>query len=169
MSKYKKKQQAQQRQDASAAVLVPKSTSTPTPTPAIRESQATTKPRSMDQDRAEYALAKIDAIANGDDARQAEVRRYLNGLPALIRMNGLGQALAFYHMKDEGSAHRQIYHLVGEWLCADTSKGRVFKEDPDVLKAITRSDIQHYMAAQNEALVLLEWLKKFALAFLKKE
>ena len=123
--------------------------------------------RSMDQERAEFALKKIQAILGGaDQTHKAEVRRYLNNLPALIRMNGLGQALAFFRMKGEGSSHWHIYCMVGTWLCAANSKGRIFTEHADVLTAITCSDVQHYMAAQNEALALLEWLKKFAVALL---
>lgn len=122
--------------------------------------------RSMEQDRAEFALRQIEAAKHSLGDIPKEIRRHLNGLPALIRMNGLGQALAFFRMKGEGSSHWHIYNIVGEWLCATNSKGRIFTEHSDVLKAITRSDVQHYMAAQNEALALLEWLKKFAVALL---
>lgn len=126
--------------------------------------------RSMDQERAEFALKKILAILGGtDQSHKAEVRRYLNNLPALIRMNGLGQALAFFRMKGEGTAHDAIYRMVGVWLCDASSKGRIFSEDADVLTSITQSDMAHYMAAQNEALALLQWLKKFAVALLPKE
>ncbi len=128
------------------------------------------KLRSMDQERAEFALGKIQGLVGGPETVQIEVCRYVNGLPALIRMNGLGQAMAFYRMQGVGSTHELIYRIVGEWLCNSTSKGRVFLEgDGDALVAITRSDIHAYMAAQNEALALLEWLKKFALALLKRE
>jgi CRISPR-associated protein Cmr5 len=128
------------------------------------------KLRSMDQERAEFALRKIQDLVGGPDTVQFEVRRHVTGLPALIRMNGLGQALAFYRMQGAGSTHELIYRIVGDWLCSPASKGRVFEAgDGDALAAITRSDIHAYMAAQNEALALLEWLKKFALALLKKE
>ena len=126
--------------------------------------------RSMDQERAEFALTKIQAILGGPDtSHKVEVRRYLNNLPALIRMNGLGQALAFFRMKGEGTAHEAIYRMVGAWLCDASSKGRIFSESTDALSAITQSDMAHYMAAQNEALALLQWLKKFAVALLPKE
>ena len=126
--------------------------------------------RSMDQERAEFALKKIQAILRGtDQSHKVEVRRYLNNLPALIRMNGLGQALAFFRMKGEGTAHDAIYRMVGTWLCDASSKGRIFSESADVLTSITQSDMAHYMAAQNEALALLQWLKKFAVALLPKE
>ena len=55
------------------------------PTPSAQTAE---KLRSMDQERAEFALAKIQHICNGPETVQVEVRRYLNGLPALIRMNG---------------------------------------------------------------------------------
>lgn len=126
--------------------------------------------RSMDQERAEFALTKIQAILGGPGtSHKVEVRRYLNNLPAFIRMNGLGQALAFFRMKGEGTAHNTIYRMVGSWLCDVSSKGRIFSESTDVLSAITQSDMAHYMAAQNEALALLQWLKKFAVALLPKE
>jgi hypothetical protein len=59
--------------------------------------------------------------------------------------------------------------MVGAWLCDAGSKGRIFSESADVLSAITQSDMAHYMAAQNEGLALLQWLKKFAVALLPKE
>lgn len=169
MAKSKKaKPQAQPQTQAPTPVPnnAPVATAIGRPAPSAQPAE---KLRSMDQERAEFALAKIQNTVSGPEAEQVEVRRYLNGLPALIRMNGLGQALAFYRMKGNGSSHELIYRMVGEWLCSASSKGRVFTHDDDVLTAITRSDIHHYMAAQNEALALLEWLKKFALALLKKE
>lgn len=180
MSKYKGGKQAKQakqamQQEQPKAQAQPQVRPAPAPTPAtaqartgIAQHPSTMPLRSMEQDRAEFALKKIQGIASGPENMQEEVVRHLNALPALIRMNGLGQALAFYRMKGSGTGHEVIYRMVGEWLCLPGSKGRVFTHDPDVLTAITRSNIQKYMAAQNEALALLEWLKKFGLALLKK-
>lgn len=143
--------------------------------PALAALPVAARLRSMDQERAEFALRKIQEFTAHPVKSQAEVRRYLNGLPALIRMNGLGQALAFYRMQGPESTHSKIVSMLGEWLCAPGSKGRVFviendeAGNNDVLRAITRSDVHAYMAAQNEALALLEWMKKFALALLKKK
>lgn len=156
--KNQKKPTVAPRATTAQAVFVP-----PPPKPS-------TPLRSMDQERAEFALTKIQAILDGPDtSHKVKVRSYLNNLPALIRMNGLGQALAFFRMKDEGTAHDTIYRMVGAWLCDAGSKGRIFSESADVLSAITQSDMAHYMAAQNEALALLQWLKKFAVALLPKE
>lgn len=125
--------------------------------------------RTMDQQRAEFALNAVDAFARQDKTRQAELRRYLNQLPALIQMNGLGQALAFFRSKGLQGSHGDIYSLIGKWLC-ETGPGQVFEGgERDVLRAITSSDMFRYMAAQNEALALLEWLKKFAVAMLEED
>ena len=164
MSKYKKAPKAAPQASTTQAVFVP-------PQP-----QSSAPLRSMDQERAEFALKKIQSIvASPDETHKKEVRRYLNNLPALIRMNGLGQALAFFLTKkkkkpeDKDTAHETIYYMVSAWLCDASSKGRIFSENADVLTAITQSDMAHYMAAQNEALALLQWLKKFAVALLPKE
>ena len=164
MSKYKKIHKAAPQATTAQAVFVPP--------PA----QPIAPLRSMDQERAAFALKKIQAILGGDDeSHKQEVRRYLKNLPALIRMNGLGQALAFFLTKkkkkpeDKDTAHETIYYMVSAWLCDASSKGRIFSESTDALSAITQSDMAHYMAAQNEALALLQWLKKFAVALLPKE
>jgi CRISPR-associated protein Cmr5 len=123
----------------------------------------------MEQQRAAFALQSIEDFLALDKTSQAELRRYLIHIPALIHMNGLGQALAFYRMKGPNSNHELIYQLLGKWLCQETP-GRVFDGHAgDLLKAITSSDYRCYMAAQNEALAVLEWLKKFATALLHKE
>lgn len=126
--------------------------------------------QTMDQQRADFALTTIEKYAREEGSnRQAELRRYIIQIPALIHMNGLGQALAFYHSKGKESTHEMVYQLLGSWLSRKDSKGRVFEgADADLLKAITSADMFQYMAAQNEALALLEWLKKFATALLHK-
>lgn len=167
MSQYKKKPVALRQAAPQAPHQAPAAPAAPRQPP---QAAPTGAPRSMEQDRAEFALRKIEAmLQDPSTTAQVEVRRHLHSLPALIRMNGLGQALAFFRSKGVGTGHEHIYRIVSEWLCANTSAGRVFTQDADVLKAITQSDIHHYMAAQNEALALLEWLKKLATALLPKE
>lgn len=167
MAKYKKNRQPESSQQRTTAATGATSAST-TVSLQLRQ-QPATKLRTMDQERAEYALKKITEIEQGSDSsRKEEMRRYITGLPALIRMNGLGQALAFYRTKGAASTHEVIYQIVSAWLCSASSTGRVFNEHGDALTAITRSDVHAYMAAQNEALELLEWLKKFAVAMLEK-
>ena len=67
----------------------------------------------------------------------------------------------------EKNVEKDIVFIALELALASATKKR-FHEDADVLKAITQSDMHTYMAAQNEAQAVLEWLKKFAMALLKK-
>lgn len=166
MSKRNRNRQSAQSSAPTVTAIPTHSSLTPAP------AKTAIKLRSMDQERAQFALRKIESIAASEKPDiQKEIRSHLNNLPALIRMNGLGQALAFCQVKaakDSGQSYKSIYPIISTWLCAPDSQGRIFDENNDVIQAITQSDIQKYMAAQNEALALLEWLKKFALALLEK-
>jgi CRISPR-associated protein Cmr5 len=122
------------------------------------------------QRRAKFALEAVQkAIA--DKVSQKEYRSYASALPAMIRMNGLGQAAAFYRSKGAGGdakaiAYQRLYQLLSDWLCqSDASYGG----HTDLLAGITASDLRTYQAAQAEALALLDWAKKFAKAFMKED
>lgn len=133
----------------------------------INSDQATIK--TMDQYRAKFALDEINQLKREkSQGVQVEFRRYVNSFSAMIRMNGLGQAIAFYTMK--GDTYLILVKHIEQWLC-HSEHGKVFNNPSSekLLDAITTSDMKTYMAAQNEALALLEWTKKFALAFFDKE
>lgn len=144
----------------------PKTTHTVT---ASKKPKAKTMPRMMEQERAAFALSKVSAFTHEPVSLQKELRSHVSALPALIRMNGLGQALAFYRMKGENTSHERLYRLVSDWLCREEHAGCIFEGANDVLNGIASGDMFQYMAAQNETLALLEWVKKFANALLKTE
>ena len=126
--------------------------------------------QTMEQKRARYALARIEEFARLDKTWQEGICRCANQLPALIHMNGLGQALAFYKSKGKDGGYAELYALIGRWLCTEAD-GKVFAnaQGGDALGAITQASMQEYMRAQGEAQALLEWVKKFAMALLKHE
>ena len=127
------------------------------------------KMQTMEQKRARYALERINECTKLDKEWQEGICRCANQLPALIHMNGLGQALAFFKSKGKDGGYAELYVMVGGWLCAEPD-GKVFKtKDVDVVTAITQASMQEYMRAQGEAQALLEWIKKFAMALLKHE
>ena len=119
----------------------------------------------IQQARAKFALERIQALPV--TLKHNEFISYANGLPAMIHMNGLGQAMAFYKLKSkEREPYEQLYQLVSDWLC---NTGRPYQGQTDVLTGITQCDRQHYQLAQAEALVFMSWVKKFAKAFLAEE
>lgn len=88
----------------------------------------------------------------------------------MIKMNGLGQAAAFYCSKgkDEDSkaqAYDTLYKTLSTWL---SKPGQPY-EGLDLIKGITEKEMPSYMQAQAEALMFLDWLKKFAKAYMPDE
>ena len=103
-----------------------------------------------------------------NDISQKEYKSYASGFPAMIQMNGLGQAAAFYRSKgaentSKGRAYCALYDLLSGWL---TQSGQPYADFDDLLKGITEENMRAYMLAQAEALALLDWVKKFAKAYM---
>lgn len=116
--------------------------------------------QTMQQQRAKYALEQVNAaITRG--VNQKEYRAYAANLPAMIHMNGLGQAAAFF--KSKGGTHEQLYSLLSGWLC---QPNQPYAGCTDLLAGITSEDMHHYRLAQAEAQALMDWVKKFAKAFM---
>jgi len=125
--------------------------------------------QTIQQKRAKFALERIQILPTQlkSPDELTEFISYASRLPAMIHMNGLGQAMAFCKLKGkERKSYRQLYQLVSDWLCAS---GQPYQNTTDVLEGITQTDRQHYQLAQAEALVFMSWVKKFAKAFLAEE
>jgi len=121
------------------------------------------------QQRAKHALGKItDYMLKQADA-QKRFNSYVAGLGPMILMSGFGQACAFYYANKKGE-HRDVIDILDDWL---QQSGRPFqnhkKDGSYIMARIVKCDMQEYRIAQVEALVYLDWLKKFAKAFLKSE
>ncbi len=116
--------------------------------------------QTLQQQRAQYALTGVEL----DKPRCTSPKEYISaasGFPAMIQMNGLGQAAAFF--RSQGGTHKQLYDLLSGWL----KKSDQPYAGWDLLDGITRCDMSTYQLAQAEALELLTWVKKFAKAFME--
>lgn len=133
--------------------------------------------QSLSQERAKHALLKINTLkTNGNYGRYVS---YVSALPASILTNGLGQAMAQLlaqvdKKKGANDPHYILHHHVENWLCQKrkifnrTDNGRVTHQS-NLVQGIVEGDQKMYLLAQAEALAYLEWLKKFARAFLEKQ
>jgi len=128
--------------------------------PTIPEALAAST-HSISQQRAAQALAQIKEMATYDNGH---LKGHISAFPAMILMNGFGQACAFYRSKDE--MHMLAYRALEQWL---TSNHRPYAGGSSLMEAITQNDQQTYRRAQIEALAYLDWLKKFAAAYLKDQ
>ena len=115
--------------------------------------------QTIQQQRAAYALEKVKSASATTNKK--EYKSHASGLPAMIHMNGLGQAAAFYRSK--GGVHQELYNLLSEWL---TETGQPYANYDDLSAGITDSNMQAYHLAQAEAQALMDWVKKFAKAYM---
>jgi CRISPR-associated protein Cmr5 len=78
-------------------------------------------------------------------------------MPAMILMSGFGQTCAFYKSNKKDN-HAEVLKVLEEWL-----------KHGDLMDFITNSSAEQYQLAQVESLAYLNWLKKFAKAYLEGE
>lgn len=130
--------------------------------------------RSLEQNRATYALELVSAFADRESPlNKAKLQTHIQKTPIRILQNGLGQALAFLLADSEGKTNtpsHQLYDHLQNWLCGATSDSRPCRiysgQQCNLMKQLIEGDRQQYMLAQEEALKLFAWLKKFADAYL---
>lgn len=126
-----------------------------------------TSRQTLSQRRAAYALTSVKALE--DATFQGEVRSYAANLPPMIQMNGFGQALAFCRSKSGAGtnrerAYRALYTLVSDWL---VRPDQPYADHTDALDGIVAESMSVYRLAQTETLALLDWVKRFASAYLR--
>ncbi|MCI0724010.1 MAG: type III-B CRISPR module-associated protein Cmr5 [Acidobacteria bacterium] len=122
---------------------------------------------SLDLERAKCALDRINSLRGKNYGNYVS---YAEGLPAAILQNGLGQAMATLLAAAKGNKedpHRLLYNHVADWLTRDHADAP-YPKATDLMTAITSKGEDTYLRCQAEALAYLRWLKKFAVAFLKK-
>lgn len=118
--------------------------------------------QTLAQRRARHALERIKALEN---TSYGHYKSYVSALPATILMNGLGQAAATVRAGSQ-PGYEQLYDHLSGWLCGGDAESPY--PEGDLLTNITTHHEDHYLHAQAEAMAYLEWLKKFATAFLEK-
>ena len=142
-------------------------------TPPLRHNRTPPMPcqpprATPEQARARFALERIQTLRNAwaDQIKeQKEFNSHASAMPFMIRVNGLGQTAAFYRRKGTDHVYYRLYELLGDWLAEPEQP---FAGTADLLEAITQSDQDAYLAAQIEALLFLDWVKKLASAFLAR-
>lgn len=123
----------------------------------------------LEQGRAAYAYACAEDGARLD--KKKEYKAYVKKMPMLIKVNGLGAAVAFSFAKGSknGSAQKNdpwglLYLQVEDWL---RQRGILKIEQNSLAKVLTSSESSTYRAATIEVLALLNWMKRFADALIE--
>jgi CRISPR-associated protein Cmr5 len=118
--------------------------------------------RTLAQERASFALEEVKK-AHGT----AKFDKLTAGLPAMILQNGFGQTMAFLLAKatkdggfKEKDSHYQAFRIMVAWL---NMRSIVTGSQPsDFMKNLCEIPQSKYLLAQDEALAVLEWVKRYA-------
>ncbi len=117
--------------------------------------------QTLQQKRAKHALDKVKELIPLNEGDKLKSRA--SELPFMIHTNGLGQALAFFKSKKEKDGYDKLFGMLQTWLARP---GCPFQGKEDVMVAITETDMHTYRVAQAEAIQYMDWVKKFASAYL---
>lgn len=153
-------------QPTSASANAPTTSQPMTKLPTETSTEPT---QNLAQKRAKDALAKVKKLEEAGVGTYKKYVPYVKALPATIILSGLGQALA---MEKAGAkkmpGHALLFEHMDDWLRNGWQTGP-YGEFDNILSAITKCDEASYIRAQAEAMEYLEWLKKFAVAFLVED
>jgi len=124
----------------------------------------------LEQRRAAAAMAFVKRHETNEEQR-AKLHTLLQKAPVLILQNGLGQTLAFLLADAKGKGAERnapglLYDRLQQWLCREQA---IYPEEDGLMHQLINGDRRHYLRAQEEALALLGWMRKFAEAWLKEE
>lgn len=120
----------------------------------------------ISQQRAAFALTKIECALRESPENQRQIRTVANSIPVQIQRTGLGQTLAFAlskQAKNDGKGWHFLYEILQEWLC----HSQQIYAGNTLMASLCNGDMLQYQQAQAEALELLVWVRKFARAMLE--
>ncbi|MEY4909725.1 MAG: hypothetical protein RL260_3443, partial [Pseudomonadota bacterium] len=110
---------------------------------------------------AKHALGKVQSWVALNDGAKLKART--SELPFMVHANGLGQAAAFFKSKKNKDGYDVVLLALQSWLA---EPNRPFAGKTDLMRAIVEADLSTYRLAQAEAMAYMDWVKKFASAYL---
>lgn len=122
--------------------------------------------QTFSQKRSTFALLEMQHRRGGTN----EFAKLAQGLPAMILQNGFGHTLAFLLSKGtddksrnfkENDRHIQAFDIIVKWL----KESRILSatDRDEAIRALSGQLSQaDYLRAQQEALAVLEWVKRYA-------
>ena len=120
--------------------------------------------QTLDQQRADFAWRAVN------DAKKSvrefkDFKNLAKGAPALIMGNGLMPALAFYESRAKDPA-KALNQAISAWLvqrfATDAAMKPLPKRYPELMDRLLGAPSAFYMAATDESLAMLKWLRQFA-------
>jgi CRISPR-associated protein Cmr5 len=117
--------------------------------------------QTLQQERAKHALAQVKSWIPLNEGSKLKARA--SELPFMVHANGLGQAAAFFKSKGRADGYDIVFSALQSWL---SQPGRPLAGQGELMDAIVNADLHTYRMAQAEAIQYMDWVKKFASAYL---
>ncbi|MDD2234378.1 MAG: type III-B CRISPR module-associated protein Cmr5 [Desulfitobacteriaceae bacterium] len=120
----------------------------------------------IENGRAQYAFETVRRFVEGNiqrDNKLKEYRSYAKKLPAMIKVNGLGQTLAFCFAK--GDQYKVLYQQIYDWIKQkqpDLLEEYHEKRNMEFVEIVVAMNSNDYRIISNEVLALLDWMRRFA-------
>ncbi len=150
-------------------------------------------PKTLEQERASFAFKVVSEVKKKfEDVRDVREKytSYVERAPTMIFTNGLGATLAYFlsklekpindteyknidpdeFKKADSIAYAYLYKHLSTWLAEGNGSDSVFKgltNNVDPLKYIMDNPAAKVVALVDEALAILNWIKRFAKAMLE--
>lgn len=119
-----------------------------------------------EQERSAFALEMIEKeFPYGVDKDSAN---FIVGAPTMILTNGIAQTLAFLLSNRSKPKQYLVFRVMRTWLASQIA---ALRADSELLflQKFSGLDHENYLKAQNEALAMLQWFKRYARAFEMEE
>ena len=118
---------------------------------------------SKEQKRSEFALKRLQQHGKINK----ELANFIVGTPTMILQNGFGQTMAFLLSKGNGKNQDEKHNFVFNTICAWSGKEntKITEDKNTFFNTIAGLSQDEYLILQEEALKLLQWLKRYARAF----
>lgn len=118
---------------------------------------------SKEQKRSDFALNQIRNKTISED-----FANFIVGTPTMILQNGFGQTMAFLLSKckgvfDENNKYFFTYQSIARWC--ERENDSIPSSPVDFFQAVSVLTQSEYLTLQEEALKMLQWLKRYARAF----
>lgn len=115
-----------------------------------------------EQQRSAFALRRIQDFG-GNRVSKTDAN-FIVGVPNMILANGIAQTMAFFLSKQEERAAR-VFTILKDWLSQEIGTLSGTADNRGFLGQFSDLGQSDYLRAQDEALSLLQWLKRYARAF----
>jgi len=129
---------------------------------------------SKEQKRSDFALKQLkDTFSDvGNLVIEKDLSNFIVGTPTMILQNGFGQTMAFLLSKCKGKTDKKDKHFftftaIARW--SERVNEKVPAEKSKFFEAISTLEQAEYLNLQEEALKMLQWLKRYARAFQEVE